>query len=252
MPDDPRAKLFFDQWEKDTHEGITLRSVHNRLTGHMDRTEERFRNQSAEMKRVGERIAAVEQNDKRDAEDRANNPGRHNTPGGVVIPTPVHPFPVPYPSPSQPGAVVHVHGAQGGSVGGDYIGPGAQVASGTGSHIIAPPAMVAAATAASHEPRRVTWPPSWLKPPIQKAVGYGLTALAAAGVTLVVHTAAAPAVAPPERVVYLPAPVEPSAVAAAPSSPEAGVAAVAVPAPPTSPAMATSLPAGPPPHRSAK
>ena len=214
MPDDPRAKLFFDQWEKDTHLGITLRSVHNKLTGHVERTEERFRNQSGEMKKIGERVASVEQNDKRDAEDRA----RHPTPGGIVIPTPVQPFaPPPF---TQPSAVVHVHG---GNVGGDFS------AGGSGSHIIPPPGMIAAAAEHERTTRRSTWPPAWLKAPLQKVVGYGLTALVAAGVTLGLHVAATPAPpAPTERVVYLPAPVEtPIATVAATigsAMPEAGAA----------------------------
>jgi hypothetical protein len=94
MSEDPRLGRFLAQWEKDSHEGITIRSVHNRVSGlqrRFDESEREFR----------ERIARVEQNDQRDAEqrardaeerafDRAESTGRH-----AAILTPVQAFPVP-------------------------------------------------------------------------------------------------------------------------------------------------------------
>jgi hypothetical protein len=270
VPEDPRAKLFFDQWEKDTHEGITLRSVHNRLIGHIDRTDERFRGHSSELKKIGERIATVEQNDRRDAEDRAlSQAGRHNTPGGVAIPTPVQPFP-PY---MPPGVVVHVRGGeggqggtaqggqggQGGNVGGDYIGPGAQVASGTGSHIIPPPAMIAAAAVAQQQappapraPTRVSsWPPAWMRlPTVSRVLTYGFAMGVTAVATTIVHLTTA--AAPHERVVYLPAP--PSTTEPVETAPTSPVYAVAPPTPTLDAGLPVRLPAAPPPatFRSAK
>ena len=202
VPDDPRAKMFFDQWEKDTHEGITLRALHNRLTGHADRTEQEFRKHSSVMSSLKERIAAVEQNDKRDAEDRVTGTGRHQTPSGLNIPTPVQPLAVPFMV--QPPPAIHVHGGQGGSVGGEYIGAGAQVAQGRAQQTVG--------LAPAAHPRTSSKRPislslglgGLLKGPVLR---YGLTVVAAVGATLGIHTVSTPAAAPP-RVVYLPAPVE--------------------------------------------
>jgi hypothetical protein len=146
--------------------------------------------------------------------------GRHQTPAGLHIPTPVQPIAVPFMMQPQPPAI-HVHGGQGGSVGGEYIGAGAQVAQGRAHQS---PSPLPSGRTSSKRPISFSVGLGFLKAPV---VRYGLTVAAAVGATLGIHTVATPAAAPSApRVVYLPAPApvettEPAAVAAAPVPPAA-------------------------------
>ena len=206
MAEDPRAKLFFDQWEKDFHEGITLRAIkmqvdsyERRFRAHVANTEKQFREHSGEIAKIKERIAKVETNDERDAEERT---GRFSsTPSGIHIPigqpTPSRPIAVPFQL--NPGPVIHVAG---GSVKGARVGSATVSSSSPRSE--------------GHHKASSSASLGILTSPIQKALGYGLTAIVAAGITMVLNRqperierpehVAAHAAAPPSVDAYPPTP----------------------------------------------
>lgn len=106
MADDPRLGAFLDQWARDQRDGVTIRSVHNRLTGHIarydtDRQETRDRLTKLETKSE----AAERQHAREELADAiAEGTGRHQ-----AITTPVQAIPSPFAappfSPAQPFAI---------------------------------------------------------------------------------------------------------------------------------------------------
>jgi len=56
-------RLWLDQWAKDQNEGITARALHQKLAQHIDAD-------SVTHSNLGQRVAALENDAKRDAEDR--------------------------------------------------------------------------------------------------------------------------------------------------------------------------------------
>lgn len=71
MPEDLQ-EAFLREWWDDRREGVSTRSMHEMLKGHIEKDEEHQRE-------VLQRVASIETNDKRDAEDRfAEKTGRFN------------------------------------------------------------------------------------------------------------------------------------------------------------------------------
>lgn len=60
MPDDPRLRMFLDQWERDVARGHTPGALFERLEKHEERDDTRFQFLSGETSNIGERIATIE------------------------------------------------------------------------------------------------------------------------------------------------------------------------------------------------
>lgn len=89
MADDPRLSRFLAAWERDQEQGITLRAVHNRLTGHIQRYDADQQQTRDRLQRVETKLEAVEKRDEREdlADALAEGTGRHR-----VVPTPMQAF----------------------------------------------------------------------------------------------------------------------------------------------------------------
>lgn len=79
MADDPRLSRFLASWERDQEQGITLRAVHNRLTGHIQRYDADQVQTRDRMQRVETKLEAVERRDQNEdlADALAEGTGRH-------------------------------------------------------------------------------------------------------------------------------------------------------------------------------
>ena len=86
--DDPRIKMWLDQWEEDLAEGKTVRALHERLAEHQIHDDRRFDQLTSLTSRIAERVTRVETNDERDAEERISGTGNHRI---VMLPPPPSP-----------------------------------------------------------------------------------------------------------------------------------------------------------------
>lgn len=90
MAEDPRLGAFLDQWAKDQREGVTIRSVHNRLTGLQQRYDADQQQNRDRLMKLETKAEVVErqqsQNDLADA--IAEGTGRHNIVTPVQVFTP--------------------------------------------------------------------------------------------------------------------------------------------------------------------
>jgi hypothetical protein len=143
--------VFLRSWKKDQEEGITLRSVHNRVTGAIQRYDQLHQE-------IEGRVIRLEA--RNDFNDKAEQTGRFRLPepSGASLATPMHPFPP----------------------------PGANGMNGISVHVNSAPEARAQERRDSHR-APVLAVPWWSKPPFSKALGYALTAVVAIVLTWIVH-----------------------------------------------------------------
>ena len=104
MAEDPRLGAFLDQWARDQRDGVTIRSVHNRLTGHLVRYDaDQQQNRDRLMKLETRDEARERQQSQNDLADAiAEGTGRHQTPMQGFTPAFGIPVPVELRKPDTP------------------------------------------------------------------------------------------------------------------------------------------------------
>jgi len=93
MAEDPRLGAFLANWERDQRDGVTLRSVHNRLSGHIQRYDTDRQETRDRLKTLETKSEATEKQAAADAlaDAIAEGTGRHQVVPAAPV-TPIQPF----------------------------------------------------------------------------------------------------------------------------------------------------------------
>lgn len=97
MADDPRMGAFLDQWARDQRDGVTIRSVHNRVSGLQSKFDDHTRETRDRLKALETKTEVVEKQHAREelADAIAEGTGRHQVVGTPQAFTPAFGVQVP-------------------------------------------------------------------------------------------------------------------------------------------------------------